>query len=78
MSPRPCGPQPMTPTVMRLLGAVAPSLPSADAGMIVGKPTTAVSAVVPRNSRRFHERVALGGDVSGVDMTCWLSGWNAA
>ena len=41
MSPVPCLPTPMQPSVMRSLGGGAPAAPSADAGMMVGNPITA-------------------------------------
>ena len=47
----PRAPQPIKPTVMRLLGAGFPAWPSADAGMIVGAATVA-KAPVFRNCRR--------------------------
>src|SRR5688572_5800557 len=50
MSPRPCPPVPIQPIAMRLLGATAPSLPSADDGTMCGNATAAV-AVAPARLR---------------------------
>ena len=50
----PCVPSPMQPIVTRSLGAVAPPLPSAEAGMIAGMPIAAdADANVFRKSLLF-------------------------
>ena len=69
MSPRPCGPEPITPRTMRLLGATLPPRPSAEAGIMAGKAAAAkVAPAAPRtNCRRLIGWQCRAGGMLGAE-----------